>query len=414
VKGLFRPEAVEGRAATLFGGIIVAQGRGSTWLAWASVLLAAGLAVLLTVGTLHRRARVPGYISPAAGLVRVHAPRAGTLSRLDVAEGETVNAGAVLLAIASPRDSASGIDVDQAQIDRLREEEGSLRVRLEAERSLSAERRKAAVREAGDLETLLAGLREERKDALMRADLLRQDAERLEALYRNGHAPAALRDSRVVDLLAAEQEVQRLGREMQRTGSELAAVRSTLHRIPLEFKVVSEELHSRLAAVRRNVAEAEAQQAIIVRAPVAGRVTALVAYPGMAVTPERPLLSIIPADSELQAELLLPTRAAGFVREGQVVHLRYDAFPYQKFGIYRGSVRSVSRTVLNPEDQAGPVRLPVPAYRVIVKLDSPAVMAYGEELPLQPGLTLEADVIRDRRRIIEWIFDPVIAAARGI
>lgn len=414
MKGLFRAEAVQSRAVTLFGGIVVPQDRGSAWLAWLSVLLAVGLVALLTAGSFHRRERVPGYIAPAAGLIRVHSPRVGTVSRLHVAEGQSVRQGAVLFSIVSPRDAASGVDVDQAQIDRLREEEASLRGRLEAERALSAERADAVRREVNELAALLSGLRGQRASAAQRLAVLRQDAKRLEALHAAGHAPASLRDSRVLDLLAAEQDVQRLDGEMERLEGELQNLRSRFRLIPLEFEVISEELQSRLAAIRHSLAEAEAQKAIVVRAPVAGRVTALVAHAGMAVTPERPLLSILPAGTELQAELLLPTRAAGFIREGQAVHLRYDAFPYQKFGIYRGSVQSVSRTVLNPEDQTGPIRLAVPAYRVIVKLDSPMVAAYGERLPLQPGLTLEADIIRDRRRIIEWIFDPVIAAARGI
>jgi membrane fusion protein len=134
----------------------------------------------------------------------------------------------------------------------------------------------------------------------------------------------------------------------------------------------------------------------------------------MAVTPERSVLSIIPTGSLLQAELLVPTHAAGFLRQGQEVRLRYDAFPYQKFGLYRAAISSISRTVSHPEDQVGPARLSVPAYRVIAGLETQYVTAYGSELPLQPGLTLRADIVRDRRRILEWIFDPLIAAVKGI
>ena len=116
----------------------------------------------------------------------------------------------------------------------------------------------------------------------------------------------------------------------------------------------------------------------------------------------------------MQAVLFVPSRAAGFIRTGQEVRLRYDAFPHQRFGVYRGIVESVSRTMLNPGDEVGPLQLQMPAYRVIVKLDSEAVMAYGESIPLQPDLTLQADVVRERMRIIEWIFDPVRAAVSAL
>src|SRR5690606_23447131 len=145
----------------------------------------------------------------------------------------------------SPRDAASGVDVDQAQIDRLREEEASLRGRLEAERALSAERANAVRREVNELAALLSGLRGQRASAAQRLAVLRQDAKRLEALHAAGHAPASLRDSRVLDLLAAEQDVQRLDGEMEQLEGELQNLRSRFRLIPLEFEVISEELQSR-------------------------------------------------------------------------------------------------------------------------------------------------------------------------
>jgi membrane fusion protein len=126
------------------------------------------------------------------------------------------------------------------------------------------------------------------------------------------------------------------------------------------------------------------------------------------------MLAILPDDSRMQAVLFVPSQAAGFIRTGQEVRLRYDAFPHQRFGVHSGVVESVSRTMLNPGDEVGPLRLQIPAYRVVASLDSESVMAHGESIPLQPDMTLQADVVRERMRIIEWIFDPVRAAVSAL
>jgi len=221
-------------------------------------------------------------------------------------------------------------------------------------------------------------------------------------------------DDKQGELLEARQDAATYSYELERILAAIGALEAELEQIPLESGARQDELHARRLEVQRMLTEAEVQREGIIRAPVSGQVTTVLAYPGLSVTPNQTMLAILPEDSGLQAELLVPTHAAGFVQSGQQVRLRYDAFPHQKFGVYAGSVRLVSRTVLNPEDQAGPVRLQTPAYRVIVDLDANSVIAYGEEIPLRPGLTLQADVIRERMRLIEWIFDPVRAALSGL
>ena len=112
----------------------------------------------------------------------------------------------------------------------------------------------------------------------------------------------------------------------------------------------------------------------------------------------------------LQAELFVPTRAAGFVRDGQRVRVLYEAFPYQNFGTYGGRIVKVSRTVLAPADAAAPVELKEPAYRVTAALDRPDVDANGDRVPLRPDMLLRADIVLDRRTLMDWLLNPLLGA----
>lgn len=91
----------------------------------------------------------------------------------------------------------------------------------------------------------------------------------------------------------------------------------------------------------------------------------------------------------------------------------YQAFPHQKFGVGEGVVTAVSRTVLAPSEVAIPgLQVQEPVFRIRVKLARDNVAAYGETLPLQPGMLLSADVVIDRRSLLEWLLDPLYAVGR--
>lgn len=121
----------------------------------------------------------------------------------------------------------------------------------------------------------------------------------------------------------------------------------------------------------------------------------------------------------LAAHLYAPARTVGFIRPGQPVRLRYAAYPYATFGVGRGEVESVDRTPLPAADLAAgsaaagssAVQGGEPAYRITVALESQSIGPRGLGQPLERGMTLEADVIQERRRIWEWLLDPALRAS---
>lgn len=134
--------------------------------------------------------------------------------------------------------------------------------------------------------------------------------------------------------------------------------------------------------------------------------------PGATVEAGRVLAIILPHGEVLQAELWVPSRAAGFLRSGEPVRLMYDAFPYQKFGVGRGTVASIAGAPVDPADLTVPIETKEALYRVLVNLESPTVDGYGKVWRLSPGIRLSADLILDDRSLWEWLFDPIIAARR--
>jgi membrane fusion protein len=91
------------------------------------------------------------------------------------------------------------------------------------------------------------------------------------------------------------------------------------------------------------------------------------------------------------------------------VRLLYDAFPYQRFGSFTGRIARVSRTAMDPRELNVPLKIEEPVYRIEVTPGAQTVEAYGESLPLQPGMSLTASLILERRSFLDWLLTPLRA-----
>ena len=188
---------------------------------------------------------------------------------------------------------------------------------------------------------------------------------------------------------------------------ELSQTEKQLSQLPVNAKERQSELESTLARLKERIIELKGASSYTVKAPVSGRVTAMQVNTGQTVSPNKPLLTIIPEDTVLYAELYLPSRAIGFVNEGQKVMLRYDAFPYQRYGLYEGTVSSIASAVINPNEASNLIQSQEPVYKVNVELKEQFVTAYNKKMPLQSGMSVNADIILGERSLAEWLLEPI-------
>jgi membrane fusion protein len=243
-----------------------------------------------------------------------------------------------------------------------------------------------------------------------RLALAQQAMARLESLQREQFISAAQVQAKGEELLALQAATQTLARQraaLQRESAELDGERSAL---PLVAIDAAGSIARELALLSRESAELDADQRLLVRAPQSGTASAVMAVAGQAVSPSSALASLVPAGSTLQAQLFAPSSAMGFVRPGQTVRLRLAAFPYQKYGHLNGQVLQVSNTPLAPNEvamltTAAPAASAQGLFRITVVLQPDADEA---PLPLTAGMQLSADVLLEQRRLVEWLFEPLL------
>lgn len=382
---------------------------------WAAACVTALIVAWLFLGRYTRREHVTGSLVPQAGLLNVVARGAGTVDRIDVTDGAHVYAGQAVLTVSGDRSSAAMGDTDKLVDTQLRMQETQLRATLAG---LAPQQGT----QANGLRTQIAMLHQQiaklggqivlqRKQAAASADLVSKAA----PLHHRGIVSTVEFDNYQATALAEQAQIKLL--ENQRLGIEqhLSSLHTQLAQLPLATAATAHQLRSQLAQLKSQRAENELQRNSVLRAARAGVVSALLVQPGQAVNAGQPLLTILPKGSRLLAQLLVPSSAIGFVHKGTPVVLHYEAFPYQKFGVQNGTVINVSRNALTPAEVTtllGQTPPPVPLYRVQVKLAKQAIEAYGKPQALLPGMTVSADLLLDRRRMIQWIFEPLYGMAK--
>jgi membrane fusion protein len=409
---LFRPEVIEfQQIGRQYGNAVLLQQPVSIKLtSWILAGIVALGVVLLVVGQYSRKANVGGYLALEGGTAKIFPLERGTITKVHVREGQEVHEGQPLLTIDTGRISSTGEDVNAAILDTLTRQREDLKgqiaeqkVRMKSERERLTHVIRGMKAEIGELETQIP-LQQERIE--ISESLVNSIAE----LVKKGTITVVELKRRQADLLNQKQELSALKQKLPERQNQLTDTQYSLAQLPIVIGEKIQLLRNELSTVEQRVAEINGKRAFVVRAPVAGRITAMQASVGKIAEPQQPQLEIVPPHSTLQADLFVPSRAIGFVRVGQPVDFRYDAFPYQNFGRYKGKIVDVSQNILKPSDAAAaPFALKEPVYIVTASLDRQDVDAYGKRMPLQAGMLLQADVILDRHSLARWLLDPLLS-----
>ncbi|SFQ60408.1 membrane fusion protein [Pseudomonas sp. NFPP07] len=411
---LYREAALQAEQRSALGGVTLYGPPHHAWLAAAALLFTASVALFLYAGSYTARERASGDLLPEQGVLNIVPPTAGTVTKVFVRDGQEVERGAPLLAVSS--DVATGLGATRVLIaERLQQQRATLELDQGSQSALASTtldelRARAGVLAAQQAESASEIVRRRRQ-----AELAREKLARWRTLREKGYVSNGKLADEETTVLDAEVRVQEAIGQHLKLEQEQLDTRRQLAEAPLAAALRQRDIQRKLGELDQQIAANEEQRERILRAPQAGTVAALLAHPGQTVAAGELAVALLPENAKLQARLLVPSRAIGFVREGDRVVLRYQAYPFQKFGLHYGRVIDVSRTALSARDVATLTGNPEARgqyYRVVVAPDRQDIDAYGRRERLRAGMSLEADILLERRRLVEWLFEPLYAIGR--
>ena len=404
---LFRKQAVDAQKQKLHGDISLAQPMSIYSTAFILLAVVLAIASFLSFSHYARKETVRGYLVPDKGLIKTYANRSGNVDVLHVQEGDEVAKGMPLVTIVLRRSMLSGEELSESLIEELKQQLLLLDDEVQLNQSIQAQ-------EAERLKTAISDNKASQSVSLNMGGLLSdklslqlKQQKQHEKLYQDGYLSTLDYQAQQEKLISIRQELENVKLNQVQIQSELNRAKAELGLLPSQYALKEGDIHRRSSDIQRQIDETENNYRYVIRATEAGTVAAIQVVEGEFIVTNRPLMSFIPQGAQLVAELLLPTRSAGFVKQGDEARLRFDAFPYQRFGFLLSQVSRIDKALLLDGEAMVPVALSEPVYRIRTQLSKQSMLAYGDSFPLKSGMLLEADIVLDRRSLLDWLLDPI-------
>jgi membrane fusion protein len=348
---------------------------------------------------------------PNKGVIKSFAKQGGTIEKLWVNEGDKVVKGQSLATIIVQQNNSNGVDLSTQLTEQLNAQANLLIDEITQHQALKTqELLNLHIQEKGLSNEKLAL---ESQMALAEEKLQLLTAQQLDfnQLNENGYVSNLEKERQQQALLEAKQEKQNTARLLLQQQNQLNQVAFNITNIPQQYTLRINNLKRQQADIQRQLAQVASNYKYTITASNSGTVTGIQVVEGETLSQTtaqaKPLLHILPEGSELIAELLLPTRSAGFIQVGNSTRLRFDAFPYQRFGFINSKITRIDQTLIAPNEVQLPIALQEPVYRLRAKLNQQQMQAFGKAFDLKSGMLFEADIMLEQRTLIEWLLEPI-------
>ncbi|HBV76377.1 MULTISPECIES: HlyD family secretion protein [Vibrio] len=416
-KHLYRPEYFDAQKSDNQGSILIDASLNQHLFVAASMFVLMGIIFFVVFAEYTRRGTLNGVVSPTGGIVKVQANDEGYAEKVFVTEGQKILSGEPLYEIKTERYDEFGQGVKKRIV-----------TAIENQITLLNERRNKEIEKSQHQLQVIdydqVRLSEEASILEVVVDLSEQELKLAQSLVDkqqvlvNKQFISKIEFQRQrLELITLKTKVQTQRLSLQRLLREKAKLKETKETLQLELDIALQEIDRQLQQIDQSKIEYFYQTDTQVVSPVDGVVASIFVKEGHSVNKGQPLLVVIPKGEEPAiVELYASSRSIGFLQKGQGVRLRFDAFPYEKFGVQQGVISSISKSAVSAEmlpnspliqSQLSRANGGMGLYQVRVKLDKPTITVYGEEQLFVPGMTLTADIELDTRKVYEWLLEPL-------
>lgn len=438
---------------------------------WFICALAAGTLIWTWFGTFDIVATAQGKIQPTGRVRLIQSLETGRTVSVAVHNGMAVAGGAVLVELddteilAEERAALSSLEAFRAEAQRRQSflntvsgwldtdlwadrnpvETSLIRVDPAASSDIDLREQKVLSADLNELASALTNYGAQRRQRQAEIDSLTQTISAQSELVQTLHERVNMRSALIQSSAGSRALVIDALQQQQEATATLTSQKGQLGTAKAAFEVATTEglklVHTsiadnatKLSEAGRHVDELKQQyikahkrrQSMKIVSPIAGTVQlSSITTVGQVVTAGAELMRIVPADDQIEIEAYLPNRDAGFVITGQPAVIKVEAYPFTRFGVIEGRVTNLTTDAVPEPDAAqlestaakephatvptGNVqRVQNLVFPITVKPDQTNIAVNGRMMPLTPGMAVTVEIKTGKRRILEYLFSPLV------
>ncbi|WP_413502770.1 HlyD family secretion protein [Serratia proteamaculans] len=411
---LFRREAISHTRSKWAGKALLISGLP----AWAVVAISLSfilvLVIFITYGTYTRRISVGGEVTTLPRTVSIFATQQGFIAQRFVNVGEQVKQGQHLYQIDVSRVTDSGtvssntrqtIENQLAQVE-------SIITKLEQNKKTTADNLRAQIEQYKLSHNQSKEMVENSRNGVkfMRETMRNYNEYRNKGLINRDQL-----NNQVYLYYQQQSTFQSLYSQSIQESLQITNLNSELVTRASDFDNQISQYQFQKNDLLRQLSEADASGSLIVNAPTDGRVESLSVTPGQMVNAGDSLTQLIPSNHAIYYLVLwLPNSSVPYVNSGDNINIRYDAFPFEKFGQFPGVIDKVAYVPVSNQEMStygsSPMRqngeLAESYYKVLVAIDNTRFGYQGKVLNLSSGMKAQATLFLEKRPIYQWMFAP--------
>jgi hemolysin D len=382
-----------------------------------------------------------GRLEPKGNTIRLDAPVAGTVATISVKEGQPIQKGQPMMALQSDIVNA---DLQQAQVKLeglLNRKTQLIAVKSQLENSFSTAQQQVKAQALSQQATIDKVKKQQNslQDSVsLIQNLLEKDQEkisRLNDLSKQGAVPRSQAEDAERVMIQNNQQLQKTQTDIQQAQAEVQKQQSEYQRIMRDGELSLSDKTKQVKELQSQIIDAQSEagqtqnlikslqyqrQQRVLYSPANGTLfQLLIQQPGAVVQPGQTIAQIAPKTARLVYRAQIDNRETGFLRVGLPAKLKFDAYPFQDYGLIQGKVNWISPTS-DPSpsaDASSVVSAPtVPRsnrFTVEIELAQTTIQAKGKAIALKAGQTATAEIIIRRRRVLDLFLDPFRKLKQG-
>ncbi|MFI8416583.1 HlyD family secretion protein [Serratia sp. NPDC078593] len=413
-KGIYRREFIENQKQKWKGKVLLKNGAPAWMVAFLSSLFVITLFLLVYYLEYTRRIDVSGEIITYPHSINIYSPMQGYVKKAYVALGDKVNKGDPLYEVSVARMTLSG--------------------------NVNAERKEALDKQIANIDSIITKLKKSKKITILNLQSQleqyvesHEETKKLVASAREGvknmrAGMASYEEYRKKGLITKDQlnnqrflfyqqqnGYQGLNSQSIQEGLQISKLQSEILTQSSEYENKIAEYEYQLHDLKRKIIEYDADDTTIVSAQITGLVESLSVTPGQMVNVGSSLAQIRPTtDVKYYLVIWVPNNSLPYIKQGDSINIRYDAFPSEKFGQFPGKIESISSIPVSNQEIS---EYNIPAlnnngmvkdnyYKVLVAVKNTEFSDKGKEMHLSSGLKANAIVFLEERPLYQWMFVP--------